>query len=339
MSWYNKPGKDDHTVISTRIRLSRNLDKIPFPSRMSAEQSENVLKTVSDAILERNRDFTLYRMDDLSDVEKRALLEEHLISRELLDTRLHRGVLINSDRTVSIMINEEDHIRLQCILPGFDPDEAFSIADKIDTLLGESVTYAFHEKLGYLASCPTNVGTGMRASAMIHLPALTLTGNLNNLLNSVGKLGMTIRGLYGEGTEAQGNLYQISNQRTLGMTEEELLHRFTSIITQLMDKEAEVRQKLRDSNDMVLADRVNRAWGILTNARLLSGKEFMNLYSDVCLGQSMGLLPKGSKHMTGLLVDTQPANLIKRAGSSLSATERDVMRAQIVRNYLKGDDQ
>lgn len=335
MSWYDKVGKDDDVVVSTRIRLARNLDKVPFPSRMSREESEKVLNEVSAAILERNPDFTLYKMDDLSDLEKRALIEEHLISQELCDKRLHRGVLINSDRTVSIMINEEDHVRLQCILPGFAPEEAWDTADKMDSLLGESLTYAFHEKMGYLTACPTNLGTGMRASAMVHLPALTLTGSLNNLLNSVGKLGMTIRGLYGEGTEAQGNFYQISNQRTLGMTEEELLQRFTSVITQIMERERAVRQKMAEGENLAIADRVYRAYGILTNARSLSGKEFMNLYSDVRLGKNMGIIKEGPVHTSPLLVSTQVATLCKDAGAVLPVDKRDQKRAEIVRDYFK----
>lgn len=337
MSWYEKIGAEQDTVVSTRVRLARNLAGIPFPSHMNEEQSLEVLSLVSGAILDRVPDFTLYKMEELSDLEKNILLEEHLISPELLRGSLHRGVLINGDRTVSIMINEEDHIRLQCILPGLDIDAAWDTADKMDTLLGESLTFAFHEKAGYLTSCPTNVGTGMRASAMVHLPALTLTGNLSNLLNAVGKLGMTVRGLYGEGSEACGNFYQISNQRTLGMTEEELLSRFTSVIRELCTKERDVREKLRESGNLSLEDRIGRAWGILTNARMLSGKEFMNLYSDVSLGKNLGILPDVPEHLTSLLVFTQPANLCKKEGKILPPERRDALRADFLRQFLKGE--
>lgn len=336
MSWYQGSGEKRDVVVSTRIRLARNLDKIPFPSRMSKEESDKVLNEVASAVLDRQTGFTLYKMEDLSDMEKRALLEEHLISAELLDPTVTRGVLLNEDRTVSIMINEEDHVRLQVILPGFQPEEAWKIADGMDTLLGETLTFAFHEKMGYLAACPTNVGTGMRASAMIHLPALTLTGSLGNLLNSAGKLGMTIRGLYGEGTEAQGNFYQISNQRTLGMTEEELLTKFSSVIRQLMEKEEAVRSRIAESGDAAVRDRVCRAYGILQNAYVLSGKEFMNLYSDVRLGQSMGFLPAAKEDQDALLVNTQIASLCKKEGKLIPANERDVKRARVVRERLKG---
>ena len=339
MSWYHANGEDRSVVVSTRIRLARNLDKVPFPSRMSREASEEVLQKVASAVLDRQSGFTLYKMAELSDIEKRALVEAHLISAELLEPSLARGVLLNEDRTVSIMINEEDHVRLQVILPGFQPEAAWETADKMDTLLGESLTFAFHEKMGYLASCPTNVGTGMRASAMIHLPALTLTGSLGNLLNSVGKLGMTVRGLYGEGTEAQGNFYQISNQRTLGMTEEELLSRFTSVIRQLMEKEQAVRGRIAESGDAAVRDRVSRAYGLLQNAYILSGKEFMNLYSDVRLGQDLGFLPKASAHQDELLVTTQPASLCREEKAMLPAARRDILRAERVRDLLKGADE
>ena len=336
MSWYQGTNAAPGVVVSTRIRLARNLKNIPFPSRMSKEESETVLKEVAAAVLDRQAGFTLYKTDDLSDMEKRALLEEHLISAELLDPSISRGVLINEDRSIAIMINEEDHVRLQVILPGFCPEEAWDAANRMDSLLGESLTFAFHEKMGYLTACPTNTGTGMRASAMMHLPALALTGSLGNLLNSVGKLGMSVRGLYGEGTEAQGNFYQISNQRTLGMTEEELLSRFASVIRELTEKETAIRGRIAESGDAAVRDRVSRAYGILKNAYLLSGKEFMNLYSDVRLGQSLGFLPEAAPDQDALLVTTQPASLCKEEGKLLSAAARDQKRAAAVRKGLKG---
>ncbi len=337
MSWYSEKEKAQELVLSTRVRLARNLEDFPFPSRMSEAESLTVLNKVKDAILSRTRDFTFYEMKDLSELEKQCLLEEHLISRELCVGGLHRGVLLNKDRTVSIMINEEDHIRLQCILPGSKMNEAWDIADKMDTLLGESLTYAFHESIGYLTACPTNVGTGMRVSAMVHLPSLTKTGNFHQLLNSIGKLGMTVRGLFGEGTEVLGNIYQISNQRTLGMSEEELLERFSSIMKQLVEKEQDISEKILESGDLSTFDRIHRAWGILTNARLLSSKEFMNLWSDVSWGKFLGILSDGPQNLTELLVLTQSATLSREEGKFLSPSHRDKRRAELVRAYLKGE--
>lgn len=338
--WYIEQGPEWDVIISSRIRLARNFRNIPFPVRMNREQGEQVIQKSKNAILESNtvlsKDFEFIPMNRLNIIDRQAMVEEHLISPEMLQDTHSRGVLINRDQKISIMVNEEDHLRLQCIFPGLQLDEAWDLANKIDNILEERIEYAYSENYGYLTSCPTNVGTGMRASAMVHLPALAMTGHINSLLSAVSKLGIAVRGLYGEGSEARGNIFQISNQVTLGMSEEETLENLKGIIKQIIEQERIARNKILKESRLKLEDRLYRSFGVFSNARVMSSEEFMKLFSDVKLGVNLGII-KGIplETINELMIITQPANIMKRYGENLSAEERDVRRAELIREKIK----
>ncbi|NLY42693.1 MAG: protein arginine kinase [Clostridiaceae bacterium] len=338
--WYAVRGPEWDVIISSRVRLARNFSDIPFPSRMSREQGEQVVQRSKDAILNSNtvlsREFEYIPMSSLSVVERQAMVEQHLISPAMVQNVNSRGLLINKDQNISIMINEEDHIRLQCLFTGLQLDEAYDLANKVDNVLEERIEYAYHEQYGYLTSCPTNVGTGMRASVMVHLPAVVMLGYANNLLSAVSKMGIAVRGLYGEGTEARGNMFQISNQVTLGLSEEETIENLKGIVRQLVEQERMARKKLISENRSRLEDRFCRAYGILANARIMSSEEFMKLFSDVRLGINMGILKEELLEIINeLMIITQPANIMKQFGQNLGPEERDIKRAELIREKLK----
>lgn len=339
-NWINSKGPESDIVLSSRVRLARNLKAYPFPHIMSREEAEKLIKESSDSILERNsvlsNKFKLVMMSKLPPIERLAMVESHLISPGLLDNYEKGAVLINDDSTVSIMLNEEDHIRLQVIYPGLQLNEAYEYASKIDDVIEESVDYAYDQKLGYLTVCPTNIGTGIRASVMIHLPALSMTGNINGVLNAVIQVGLTIRGIYGEGSNVQGNIYQISNQVTLGLSEEEIIANLTAVTRQIIGKEKAAREKLKETNKIQLEDNAWRSLGILQNARTLPSSECLNLISNVRLGIELGILEgKDPSVLNELMINTQPATLVKREGTDLTTELRDVKRAQYVRERLK----
>ncbi|MEE0409638.1 MAG: ATP--guanido phosphotransferase, partial [Clostridia bacterium] len=243
MIWYND--LNDGIILSTRIRLARNLDKTPFPAILKKDEKEKITETLSDSIMKSNstlsKDFKLYNLNEMSPVEKTAMAEEHLISLEMIKSN-DGAVLVNTDKTMSIMLMEEDHIRLQIIKGGYCLDEAFDLADKVDNVMEESLTYAFDEKFGYLTACPTNVGTGLRASVMMHLPALVMTGNITRVLQSFSGVGIAVRGLYGEGTDAEGALYQISNSVTLGLSETEIIEKLKTVVERISEMEKQARE-------------------------------------------------------------------------------------------------
>ncbi|QXM07275.1 protein arginine kinase [Crassaminicella indica] len=337
--WMQESGPDNDIIISSRIRLARNVEDFPFPVALTKGKSKEVAKVVSDAILQgkstlRN-DFELITLEEVSQLERQVLVEKHLISPTLATNYEKGAALLNKDESVSIMINEEDHIRIQCLLPGFQLDEAWDIANKIDDVIEEEVKYAFDENLGYLTSCPTNVGTGIRASVMIHLPALTMTGYINRILQAASQIGLAVRGIYGEGTEFAGNLFQISNQLTLGRNEKDIIGNLKDVTRQIIQKERDARSTLLSNNGIQLKDRVYRAFGILCNARILSSQECMKLLSDVRLGIDVGLLEDiNIDNVNEIMVMTQPAYLQKIAGKALSSNERDIRRASLVREKL-----
>ncbi|MDK2918129.1 MAG: protein arginine kinase [Candidatus Petromonas sp.] len=337
--WINGEGPLDDIVISSRIRLARNLEEYPFPIALTNEKSKEVIKKISDAIINGNTalkdDFSLIEIDKISDNEKQVLIEKHLISPNLVETPQKSAVLINKDESVSIMINEEDHLRIQCLFPGFQLDETWDLADKIDDILEENIQYAFDEKIGYLTSCPTNVGTGIRASVMIHLPALTITGYMDRILQAANQIGLTVRGLYGEGTESEGNIYQISNQVTLGRAEEEIIDTLKEVTKQIMGKEHDARATLLANNRIKLEDKICRSFGILTNARIIGSKEALRLISDVRLGIDLGIIQNVDvKTINNLMIEIQAGVLQKIYGKSLSANERDIKRAKLIRKKL-----
>lgn len=333
MIWY-KEKNDNDIMVSTRIRLARNLDKYPFPAMLNSEGKNKACEELKNAILNSNstlaKDFNLVQMKDLSQSEKNSLAEKHLVSLEMIKSD-YGSALINTDETMSIMLLEEDHLRLQVIFGGFKLHEAWELANKVDDVIEESVTYAFSEEFGYLTACPTNTGTGIRASVMMHLPALTLTNNINKIISSASALGLTVRGLYGEGSKAYGNLYQISNQVTLGISEDEIISKLENIAGQIEAREKEAREQLKSNN--ALADKLWRAYGTLKFARSVSSAEAKSLLSDVILGKNLGIIDiKEKSPLVQLMVETEPALI--SSGENLSPDVRDRKRAEHLRENV-----
>lgn len=332
MIWYKDNNSD--IVVSTRIRLARNLDKTPFPNAL--KDTKEVTEKIKKAILGSNstlaKDFDFIDLDNTPALRKQEMAEEHLISLVMCEGK-GKSVLVSKDKTMSIMLMEEDHIRLQIIKDGYALEDAYSLASKVDDVIEENVTYAFDNDFGYLTACPTNTGTGMRASVMLHLPALTMTENINKVIASAGSLGIEVRGLYGEGTKAYGSLYQISNRVTLGMSEEQSLEKLKNIVGQIVEMETKARKALTDNSMDALSDKLYRSYGTLKYARSISSSEAKSLLSDVMLGQNLGILPKESK-ITPLecMVITEPALLC--GGKELSPAERDKKRAELIRNNI-----
>jgi len=337
--WMEELGPEGDIIISSRIRLARNIEDYPFPIALVKGKSKEIINQVNDAVTNRSNDmetqFILQELDNVASLERQVLMEKHLISPNLVSNADKAAVLMNKDESISIMINEEDHIRIQCLLPGFQLNEAWNLADKIDNLLEESIKYAYHEQLGYLTSCPTNVGTGIRASVMVHLPALTMTGYINRILQAANQIGLAVRGIYGEGTEFVGNVFQISNQLTLGRTEQEIIGNLKDVTKQIINKERDARGTLLENNRLQLEDKIFRSFGILTNARILTSQEAMKLLSDVRLGIDMGIIKSvGAESLNQIMVMMQPAFLQKNASRALSTNERDARRASLVREKL-----
>ncbi|HOQ01469.1 MAG TPA: protein arginine kinase [Acetivibrio clariflavus] len=336
--WYIEKGPESDVVMSSRVRLARNFKDYPFPFKMSREDAEKVVERVKDAILNRSIATSNYEFKDMlkmNPIDKQALVEKHLISPNLVNERVPSAAIISKDEKVSIMINEEDHLRIQCLFPGLQLDKAWELCDKIDSLLEENIDYAFSEKYGYLTCCPTNLGTGIRASAMLHLPALTMTGYIRGMLDACGKLGIAVRGIYGENSEALGNLFQISNQITLGLSEEEIINNVTNIGNQIINQERTLRAELYRQNPYRFEDKVYRSLGILSNARIISSEESFKLISDVRLGVDMGIIKNiDVAKLNEILLYIQPANLQKIFDRTLSPDERDIKRADLIREKL-----
>lgn len=332
MIWYND--LNDGIIISSRIRLARNLDKTPFPAAL--KDKEKVTEKLCDSIFKSNStlatDFNLYNLDKVEKNERIAMLEEHLISPQMVDGKGH-SVLVNNNKTMSIMFMEEDHIRLQVIMGGYCLDEAYDLADKVDDVIEESLTYAFDEKYGYLTACPTNAGTGLRASVMMHLPGLALTGNLSRVIDSVSGVGIAVRGLYGEGTSAEGDLYQISNQITMGLTEKEIIEKVKQVAEKLSDLEKQARNVLMEKHRDQIEDRVYRSYGLLKYARSMSSMEAKKMLSDVMLGQNMGII-KCDGHMTPVELIVKTAPSVIAGDKEMTPAVRDRERARLIRENI-----
>lgn len=331
--WYIQPGAESDVVMSTRVRLARNLREEPFPARLNEQGKKEICRRVKNAVLDSCTDFDYIEMENMSEAQAVSLAEMHLISPEFTSDRAGRALLLKKDESVSIMVNEEDHIRLQVLSSGLSFQGAYECAGEIDEKLDERLGFAFHPTLGYLTQCPTNLGTGMRASVMLHLPALQECGQITDLANTVSKLGLTIRGTYGEGTQASGAFYQLSNQVTLGISEQGALKNLEGITRQVMVQERRARGQLL-KNPMFL-DKVWRAAGVLATARCLSSEEFMRLISLVRLGVSQKIFNIPEAELNRLLIEVQPATLTVHAKQQLDAQQRDVQRAAIVREKLK----
>ncbi|WP_416197308.1 MAG: protein arginine kinase [Sporanaerobacter sp.] len=337
MRWLDDSGAENDVVISSRVRIARNLENFKFPQIMSRQEAEDISLKILNVAKKTDsfNDYKFYRLNDLSVLEKNVFIEEHLISPNLVQNQEKASFLLKNDESVTIMINEEDHLRIQCLSSGLNLEELWSTANNIDDILEESLDFAFDEKFGYLTSCPTNTGTGMRASVMIHLPSLVFTGYMNNIYQALSQIGLTVRGLYGEGTSALGNIFQISNQTTLGETEEEIIQKLKNVIIQIADKEREVRNKLLNTRQIEIEDKVFRSMGTLKYSRILSSKEAMSLLSDVKMGIEMGIIKDiQSKEINKLMILIQPASLQKYFGTDLTAENRDIKRAELIRERI-----
>ena len=333
MNWYKNKGNEGDIVLSTRVRLARNLTEYPFPIRLDEAQRRDIGNTVKE-ILDTDKTYKLNftDMSSLSSAETVSLAEKHLISPEFGCDTLGRSLLLSDDEDISIMICEEDHIRIQTVYPGLSLEEAFETALKIDEILENKLSYAFDENLGYLTQCPTNIGTALRASVMLHLPALNKKGAMQRLSTTVAKLGLTLRGSYGEGSEVSGDIYQLSNQVTLGISEEAAIKNLNSIAMQIIAQEKQARALLIKDEDYL--DRIYRAYGILKSAYKLTSKELINLISYVRVGVSEGILDIPAEKLRELTVLLQPATLNAHSGKILTQTERDILRSQKVREEL-----
>jgi len=336
--WLRGEGPHYQIVISSRIRLARNLRNRAFPGWAKKAERTAILELIKPRVekLPEMQDSFSELLQDLSALEKQVLVERHLISREHAAKSAGSAVIMNRRQTLSIMINEEDHLRMQSMRSGLQLKQAFKLLDKVDTALENELEFAYDQKIGYLTACPTNVGTGMRASAMLHLPGLVLSELINQVVQAVSKIGLAVRGLYGEGTEAMGNLFQISNQTTLGEKEDEIIARLTKVIETIIDKEHDARQVLIQKKSNTLWDQIGRAYGVLTYAHAMSSKEALNLLSIIKLGVDLGAFPEDKRLVIDeLFMDTQPAHLQKTSQQKLNAEERDHLRAEIIRSRLK----
>ena len=336
--WLRGEGPHHQVVISSRVRLARNLRSRPFPGWAKKAERTSILELVRPRVeeLPEMQDSFSESLQDISALDRQVLVERHLISREHAAKGVGSAVVINRRQTLSIMINEEDHLRMQSIRSGLQLKQAFKLVDKIDSALESKLEFAYDPRLGYLTACPTNVGTGMRASAMLHLPGLVLSELISQVIQAVSKIGLAVRGLYGEGTEAMGNLFQISNQTTLGEREDDIVNRLTKVIETIIEKEHDARQVLLQKKPNTLSDQIGRAYGVLTYAHAMASKEALNLLSIIKLGVDLGAFPEERRFsIDELFIETQPAHLQKTSQQKLNAEERDHLRAQIIRQRLK----
>lgn len=338
--WMLGNANDSDIAISSRVRVARNLQCLPFPLVATNEQSIEVLERLTD--MEKYDDlqsfgtFYMLNLNDISPLDKKVLVEKHLISPSLADESHYGAVILSEDESISIMVNEEDHLRIQCLYPGFQVRDAWEKATAIDDIFEAHIDYAFDDTRGYLTSCPTNVGTGLRASVMMHLPALVMTQQINRILSAVSQVGLTVRGIYGEGSEAVGNIFQISNQITLGQTENEIIDNLHSVVLQIIEHEKNARERLLDESKLRMTDRVKRSYGILSYAEIIDSKEAAQRLSDVRLGVDLGIIEGPSTPvMNELNVMTQPGFLQKTFGEIMGNEERDVYRAKLIREKLR----
>jgi protein arginine kinase len=338
-SWLEAGGAEGPAV-SSRIRLARNLDNHCFPGWASDKENHEVWKQLTPIFQSLDFPFLSWAMKDISMLDKEILFERHLISQELAQQDDSCGVFVTPDECVSIMVNEEDHIRIQSLKSGLNLQEAWRMADQIDDMLEAKLSYAFSAKLGYLTSCPSNVGTGLRASVMLHLPGLVLMEEMDPVINGISKIGLAVRGMWGEGTEAAGNMFQISNQFTLGRRESEIIAHLEQIVMELIEHENNARGRLMSEKKILVEDHVERAYGILSKARLMSSGEALNLLSTLRLGLDLGIVNQfSSRELDTLFISIQPAHLQKLENKTLNADERDVVRAEMLRDYMQNATQ
>ena len=334
--WLNGTGSEADIVLSTRVRLARNIRGISFSRRASEDDRLRVRRMIIAAAegVKELKNSLVVELEQVSELDRQFLVERHIISREL-SAEYQGAVLIGPREAASLMINEEDHLRVQVLKSGFSLPECWKRADRIDSALEKELVYEFSPQLGYLTACPTNVGTGMRASLMVHLPALVLSGQVQQVFQALSKLGLAVRGIYGEGTKAFGNIFQISNQVTLGKSEEDIIGDLEKIMVKIIAHERNSRRVLLQSSNPRLEDKIYRARGLLENARLISTQETVELLSGLRMGVDLGIvrdLARGT--VNEILIHTQPAHLQKLVGKELSSPERDLLRAKLIREKL-----
>lgn len=335
--WLKGEGPHSDIVMSSRVRLARNLNKVPFSHWANKKQKEQALNLVRESLCENEflKGGLLFSMKELDEIDRSLLLERHLVSHEFIQKPDSKTVAVSGNEVISGMINEEDHLRLQVMQSGFNMSGAFEIAAKIDRFLAARLDFAFSPEWGYLTACPTNTGTGLRASVMIHLSTLVLTKQINKVLQAITRLGLTARGFYGEGTEATGNFFQISNQVTLGQKEEDIIDNIERIIKQVVEYEQNARQMLMTQERQRITDRIWRAYGVLKNAYIISSSETIELLSSVRLGVDLEIIKDiNRQQLNGLFIFIQPAHLQKLEGKKLTTQERDAKRAQLIRTKL-----
>jgi protein arginine kinase len=333
-----KETENSPVVLSSRVRLARNLDSLPFPHILAAEEARKVEKKLAGVLqhieVEKER-LSYLSLAELSTIEQQVLLEKHLISPGLIKTGGSQGVALAQDHRCAVMVNEEDHLRLQVLMPGNKLAVTYSLANTLDDALENELDFAYKEALGYLTACPTNVGTGMRASVMVHLPALTLNNQVQQVLGALTHLGLAVRGIYGEGSQAHGHIYQVSNQITLGKSEEDIVVHLEAVTSQIVEHELTAREALRKQAQLSLEDKVWRARGTLQNARLLTSEDAIHLLSLDKMGIDMGILPPVKQKFAALLVNSHPGSLQYGLDRELNPNQRDEQRARLLRDAMK----
>ena len=334
MNWYLQSGKDSDVVVSTRIRLARNLKGFKF-NITSNEEMEKLENRIKESLFSIGYGLKFFKLKDMDDITKLSLLEKNLISPELVLDKTQKGsIIINEDENICIMVNEEDHLRIQVFASGLDLENTLNLAIEIDEKLANSLGYAVSKKYGYLTTYPNNCGTGLKASVMLHLPALLRTGNMKPLVDTISRFEVNIRGIYGENSRAVGDMFQLSNQKTLGVTEKEIIENIYIIAQKLINKEREAR-KLLAKDDISLEDKVYRSYGILSNCRKISSEEARELLSDIKLGTDLGILSElNDTKVQKLYLYTKPANMQKMLGNQYDGIERDIKRAETIKQIL-----
>lgn len=335
-NWISSETNDSDIVISSRVRLARNIKNRPFPHKETVEKGRELADEIEKVVISNNNDLTKIHLWEINKLEQEYYFERHLISPKLIENSNKASLIVSGDETTSLMVNEEDHIRIQSITSGLNLEETYKAANELDDTLEGNLEFAFDEKYGYLTACPTNIGTGLRASAMIHLPALAINNEINKVLNAISQVGMTIRGLYGEGSKGYSNLYQISNQITLGLSEQDIINNLNAVISQVVNQEHYFREKYMEKYKYELEDRAFRALALLKSAIIIDIKEGLKLISDVRLGIEMGII-KGVKKadLNYLLVNIQPSVVQMNSDKQLSERETNLIRAELIRNKLK----
>ncbi len=340
MTWYIDNGPDSDVVLSSRIRIARNLCSYPFPHKLSEAASAKVSQEICQALVRFGKsvknEFIQVNMNDLTEQDKLSLVEKHLISEDLTKGGIVRNAMIQRDESVSVMINEEDHIRIQAMEPGMNLERAYERAEEIAIFLEQALPIGYNEKVGFTTACPTNTGTGLRASVMMHLPGLVMAGKIAPVMENIQKMGYSVRGYYGENSNSLGNIYQISNQITLGLNEEELISDIKKLIQQIMEQERFIRKQLYSKNPLFVEDKVCRSLGTLQNARMLTTDETVKMISDARFGVALGIIKEvDEKSFNKIMASIGPASVQKTAGKIMEPAERDRMRSIVVREVLK----